>query len=483
MKRLPEVKSVTNSVQLKFAVTFLVLIAVLAVFMNTYPTIAARDLVFSSKKASLQNQAGVMSSALSAPEELTSDTVPAVMDQLDLRSLTRVIVTDEDARVLYDNAQFDPSVGRYAMLSEIARALSDEIVCYSVYDGRAFMTREAMPIRSGGTTVGAVYLYEYDASQAELIASIQNRLRSVSMLVSAAAIVLMFIFSRALTLRITELAKATRIVSEGDYDHRIPVSGHDELSELGMEFNSLTARLKETEELRRRFVSDASHELKTPLASIRLLSDSIVNSEDMDVDTMRDFVNDIESEAERLQRTTEKLLSLSRIDSGTSLTRERVDLRQVVEKTLRLLHPLAKENQVAITTELQKGCFVWGNEDLLYRVIFNLAENAVKYNMPGGTVNILLRSEGEEVVLTVADTGIGIPDEDLPHIFTRFYRVDKARSTDAGGSGLGLSIAHDAVKLHGGDITVEKQSEGGTRFIVRLPACPENVPEEGADKT
>ena len=471
MKKLP-VKSLKNSVQLKFAVTFLVLIAVLTVFLNTYPTIASRDLVFSSKKVSLQNQAGVMSSALSAPENLTSDTVPEVMGQLDLRSLTRVIVTDENAKILYDTAQFDPGVGRTAMLSEIYRALGGEIVCYSVYNGEAFMTREAMPIRSGGTTVGAVYLYEYDASQAELIKSIQTKLRSVSLIVSAAAIILMFIFSRALTLRITELVKATRIVSEGDYDHRISVSGHDELSELGMEFNNLTSRLKETEELRRRFVSDASHELKTPLASIRLLSDSIVNSENMDVDTMRDFVNDIEAEAERLQRTTEKLLSLSRIDSGASLTRERLDLHRVAEKTLKLLHPLAKENHVFITTELSKDCFVYGNEDLLYRVIFNLAENAIKYNMPGGTVRILLKTGGDEVALTVEDTGIGIPDEDLPHIFTRFYRVDKARSTDAGGSGLGLSIAHDAVQLHGGDISVEKREEGGTRFIVRLPACP-----------
>lgn len=481
VKKLPEFRSIKNSVQLKFAVTFLVLIAVLAAFMNTYPTIAARDLVFRSKKDSLQNQAGVMASALSAPEDLTSDTVPAVMDQLDLRSLTRVIITDENAKVLYDTAQFDPGMGRYAMLSEICRALSGEIVCYSVYDGEAFMTREAMPIRSGGTTVGAVYLYDYDAGQAELIASIQKRLRGVSLLVSAAAIVLMFIFSRALTLRITELVKATRIVSEGDYDHRIPVSGHDELSELGVEFNSLTARLKETEELRRRFVSDASHELKTPLASIRLLSESIVNSGDMPVDTMRDFVTDIESEAERLQRTTEKLLSLSRIDSGASLARERVDLRRVAEKTLRLLHPLAKENHVSITTELARDCFVYGNEDLLYRVIFNLAENAVKYNRPGGTVSILLRREGSAIVLTVEDTGIGIPEEDLPHIFTRFYRVDKARSTEAGGSGLGLSIAHDAVKLHGGDIRVERRPEGGTRFIVRLPEYTAQSAEEGAD--
>ena len=478
MKRLPGVSSITNSVQLKFAATFFVLIAGLMVMLNTYPTIVSRDLVFSSKENSLRTQAGVMSSALSTPEELTSETVDEVMSFLDLRSLTRVIVTDENATILYDTAKLDSGVGEFALFSEVSRALNGEIVCYSVYDGKAFMTREAMPIKSGGLTVGAVYLYEFDAAQAELISSIQTNLRNITMLLGAVAVILMFIFSRALTIRITELVRATRIVSEGDYDYKIQTDGTDELSELGREFNNLTQRLKNTEELRRRFVSDASHELKTPLASIRLLSDSIVNSEDIDSATMREFVTDIGNEAERLQRTTEKLLSLSKMDSGIGFAHDRLDLKHIVEKTLHLLSPLSKEYRVTILTELQRGCFIYGSEDLIYRIIFNLAENGIKYNMSGGLVRMLLYREGDNVLLIVEDTGIGIPDEDLPHIFSRFYCVDKARSRDAGGSGLGLSIVYDAVRLHGGTINVEKRESGGTRFIVSFPACPDEKEDE-----
>jgi signal transduction histidine kinase len=470
MRRLPVISSIKNSVQLKFAATFLILIAALLAMLNTYPTIVSRDLVFSSKQASLQNQASVMSSALSTPDKLSGETVGEVISLLDLRNLTRVIVTDDEALILYDTNKFEPSAGRYALFSEISRALGGEVVCYSVYDGEAFSTCEAMPVVSGGNVVGAVYLYEYDSEQAKLISEIQKNLLNITLVLAIAAIVLMLIFSRALTVRITDLAKATRIVSEGDYDHKIEIKGNDELTELGREFNDLTQRLKETEELRRRFVSDASHELKTPLASIRLLSDSILGAENMDADTMRDFVNDIGDEAERLQRTTEKLLSLTRMDSMAGLDLERLELKSVVEKTLRLLAPLAVEYKIAISSDLHAGCFIYGNEDLVYRIIFNLVENAIKYNVANGKVKIKLRRKNESILLVVEDTGIGIPDEDLPHIFSRFYRVDKARSREAGGSGLGLSIVYDAVKLHNGSVSVEKRKGQGTRFVVTFPA-------------
>lgn len=473
MKRLSGANALTNSVQLKFAATFLVLIAGLLVMLNTYPTIVSRDLIFTAKQTALQTQAGVISSSLSAADRLTSDTVEEVMGLIDIRSLTRIIVTDERAKILYDTAELSAGEGSYALFSEIERALRGDIVCYSVYDGKAFRTKEAMPIKNGGLTVGAVYLYEYDSAQAELIISIQKNLRNITFILGLVAVILMFIFSRALTRRITALVHATRTVSEGNYDTRIVTAGNDELSQLGREFNNLTQRLKDTEELRRRFVSDASHELKTPLASIRLLSDSIVNADNMDMGTLREFVTDIGDEAERLSRTTEKLLSLSKLDSGAAMSREPLDLLLVVEKTLHLLAPLAREHQVILETELHKDCLIYGSEDLVYRIIFNLAENSIKYNLPGGRVKILLYQEDERVLLTVEDTGIGIPEEDLPHIFSRFYRVDKARSRDAGGSGLGLSIVYDAVSFHNGEVRVENRSQGGARFLVSFPAYRE----------
>lgn len=473
MKKRTGIKSIMSSVQLKFAAGFLLLIVGLLVVLNTYPIFVTRDLVFSSKQSYLQNQAGVISSALSTADTLTMETVSEVMGLLDLRAMTRIIITDAEALVLYDTATLDPAEGRYALFSELKRALDGEVVCFSEYNGEAFMTRQAMPIRNGGVTTGAVYLYEYDSQQAQLISEIQSDLLNIAVILGIVAVGLLLVFSRALTLRITELVEATQLVSAGDYDYLISVRGNDELSQLGDEFNKLTIRLKETEELRRRFVSDASHELKTPLASIRLLSDSIVNEESMDMDTMREFVTDIGAEAERLQRTTEKLLSLSKIDSIAEIDFTKIDVGTVAERTLRLLQPLADEHRVTISTDLCRTCSVYGNEDLIYRIIFNLAENGIKYNMPGGRVIIRLFCKDAEVKLIVEDTGIGIPDDDMPHIFSRFYRVDKARSREAGGSGLGLSIVHDAVMLHGGKVTAEKSHGRGTRFTVVFPAFEE----------
>jgi two-component sensor histidine kinase len=202
----------------------------------------------------------------------------------------------------------------------------------------------------------------------------------------------------------------------------------DELAQLADEFNQLTDRLQTTEEARRRFVSDASHELKTPLASIRLLSASILQSEEMDHETTREFVAEIGEEADRLTRISEKLLTLTRLDAGFSAKNEPVELGQVVEKVCHMLRPLTAALEVTIEAALDRGCIVGANDDDLYQVAFNLIENAIKYNLPGGRVFVTLYRHEAQVILLVEDTGVGIPEEDLPRVFDRFYRVDKARS-------------------------------------------------------
>jgi len=282
-------------------------------------------------------------------------------------------------------------------------------------------------------------------------------------------LLIIVVFTKALTRRITDLVRAMRVVREGKYEYRIEPKGSDEVTELAEEFNDMSQRLQDTEELRRRFVSDASHELRTPLASIRLLSDSIVQSENMDEETMREFVTDIGSEAERLQRLTEKLMMLTKMDSGVEVQVSFVDMKHVAESTIHLLLPLAEEREVSIDTSLSDDCRIIANEDSIYQIIFNLAENAIKYNVRGGKVFIRLFRDDENACLVVEDTGVGIPDGDMEHIFSRFYRVDKARSREAGGSGLGLSIVHDAVLSFGGSISVGHAEGGGSRFTVLFP--------------
>jgi signal transduction histidine kinase len=462
-----------SSVQLKFSMTLMALILVLIAIVNTYPVLASRNLVFTSKEASLGSQASVMSSTLSALESLNEENVGQVMDLLDVTSLSRVIVTDDTGLVLYDTSSTAPSVGSFALFSEIARALGGEVVFYSRYTGDAFMSRSAIPVGSRGGIIGAVYLYEYDEDSAQLVQGLQSNLRNVSIIVAMLAVVMVLFSTRALTKRLTELVSAMKIVSQGDYEYRMDIKGDDEVSELGYEFNNLTQRLQSTEEARRRFVSDASHELKTPLASIRLLADSIVQNENMDTATMREFALDISEEAERLQRISEKLLSLTRLDSEAEIVWEPVDVKTVAEKTLHLLEPLAQENGVSLEYSLADDCVIIGNGDNIFQIIFNLAENAIKYNVRGGLVRLLLYRQNDEVSLIVDDTGIGIPDEDMPHVFSRFYRVDKARSRATGGSGLGLSIVKDAVTAHGGTIELSHREPSGTRAIVTFPAMDE----------
>ena len=205
------------------------------------------------------------------------------------------------------------------------------------------------------------------------------------------------------------------------------------------------------------------------------MSDSIVQSEDMDTEMLREFVTDIGQEAMRLQRTTEKLLDLSRLDDQVQIVPEPVDVKQVAVDAMVLLRPLAEQRKVRIRTELDDGCVVMATVDDMFHIIFNLMENAIKYNVEGGSVFLSLHSDDTNVRFTVEDTGIGIPEEDMFNIFSRFYRVDKARSREAGGSGLGLSIVHDAVQLHGGTVAVGANKPQGARFIVSFP---KPTPEE-----
>ena len=193
----------------------------------------------------------------------------------------------------------------------------------------------------------------------------------------------------------------------------------------------------------------------------------------MDSETAREFLTDIGDEAERLTRITEKLLTLTRLDTAHELHTSPVDVKAVVERVEHMLSPLARAANVSLEMALQPGCIIKATEDDLYQVAFNLMENAVKYNLPGGTVTVTLKRTAEQVILLVEDTGVGIPEDDLPKIFDRFYRVDKARSRAAGGTGLGLSIVRDTVRQHGGSVTATRREQGGTCFTVTFPLWTE----------
>ena len=183
---------------------------------------------------------------------------------------------------------------------------------------------------------------------------------------------------------------------------------------------------------------------------------------------MREFVADIGNEADRLTRMAQKLLAISRAEV-VKPDHEVVDLSHTVRKVFKMLVTLADRKQVRLTSHMEPGCTVLTVEDDMYQIIFNLVENAIKYNCQEGLVHLSLLRQDEDVLIVVEDSGIGIPEDALEHIFERFYRVDKARSRQAGGSGLGLSIVHELVTRNFGQIKAEQRPEGGSRFTVRFP--------------
>ena len=471
-----------SSLQMKYAMSYLAIFAVVLVLMNTYPIIASQDLVFTSKRDALKSQTAVMASALMELESLSADQVARVMNMLDSMGLTRILVTDPSGLILYDSTRDSARKGeawpegveppeeyRYALYQEVVSALRGYDVFHSQYRDEAFTSTAAAPIVYRGMVIGAIYILEVDQAQGALLLNLQQNLRSISLVIAVVTLAMSALFSKILAGRIAALLRAIRIVGEGEYGHRLQPVGRDEIAQLAGEFNHLTDRLQTTEEVRRRFVSDASHELKTPLASIRLLADSILHGGQIDPEMVRDFVTDIGSEVDRLARVTEHLLALTRLDSLPAAKTERVDVSQVTGRAVAMLQPVAEAASVTIEESLRPGCFIRCTADELYQVCYNLVENAIKYNFAGGKVFVSVYRDRDQALLEVGDTGVGIPEEDLPKVFNRFYRVDKARSRAAGGTGLGLSIVRDTARRYGGWVTARPRSPEGSVFTAGFP--------------
>ena len=464
------------SLQLKIGVSYILVILGVLILLNTYPLIRARDMIFSTKSSALLGSADTMAAALAGLDTLTEENVTQALSVGEFGAVSRAIITDASGKILYDTREVGNATGYYAFYTELVQALEGNDAAYASYREGAFRSRAAVPVVYRNEIIGAVFVYEYDVEQAELLQNMQMNLLSISAGIGAAVLTLSILLSKLLTARIEELLTAIRGVREGAYNYRAAVGGHDEIAQIADEFNDLTGRLQVTEEARRRFVSDASHELKTPLSTIRLLSDSILQAEHMDADMVREFVRDIGQEAERLTNITEDLLRLTRLDSGVVEEAVPVEVWPVVQAVCRSLRLLADDKHIALELSVEQPCWVRATKGEIHQVIYNLVENAIKYNTDGGFVRVLLSADDTSAYITVEDNGIGIPDEDLDHVFERFYRVYKARSRAAGGTGLGLSIVRDTVRRRGGRIQADHRVGGGTVFTIEMPRAEEEQP-------
>ncbi len=301
----------------------------------------------------------------------------------------------------------------------------------------------------------------------------------------AAGVALAVIFgalllSRAVLRPVHALTLAARGLGEGDLGRRVPVSGRDEIAQLGGAFNRMAESIQAGEERQRRLTSDIAHELRTPLANLRGYLEAL---RDGVVEPTPELLDSLHEEALLQQRIVDDLQDLALAEAGAlTYHRTEVELRELLETGRQAHRAQAEAAGVRLTLEAPRPVSVTADPDRLRQVVGNLVGNALRATAPGGTVTLALTADPERAVVEVRDTGKGIPPEDLPHLFERFWRADAARGRATGGSGLGLSIARQIVTDHDGTIEVRSAVGVGTTFTIALPEPRDPAsPQEGGE--
>lgn len=397
----------------------------------------------------------------------------------------RVMVLDGIGVVQADSLSL--ANGQRLALHEVAYVLTGGGNTYGFYDlrqdgasflrtlrsasrGNALLGVYTAPVRQNGQLLGVV-LYLSDAREVyDSLTQMQQRMAVWLLLVAAAVLLLSVMVSRIFTRPIEELSLGIQRMTGGDLSSRVTVRGHNEFSQLAEAFNMMCQRLESLDQTRNQFVSNASHELKTPLSAMKILLETLLYQEVYDPDMTKEFLGDINREIDRLNAIVGDLLTLVHIDSGRmQLKPELIRLDELIGDTARRLRPIAQSRDISLEVSVRDKIETMGDAQKLSQVFYNLLDNAIKYTPEGGYVKAEISRDGRMAHVAVSDTGIGIPKADQLHVFDRFYRVDKARARATGGTGLGLSIVKQIVMLHEGTISVTSEEDVGSTFTVKLP--------------
>ena len=398
----------------------------------------------------------------------------------------RLLVLDTDGKVQYDT--FNRMCGMRLQVPEVLDILvSGKDSSYGIHHLES-QTVQEMSGQNGAEYVaycatriigtrGTLGVLLYVSPVQEMMDSLNNvelQLLRIFLLVALAALIVALFLSQIITKPITVLSRTMRKMGKGDLSVRVPVRGSGELRELAENYNTMASQLESLDKSRNQFVSNASHELKTPLATMKILLESMLYQPDMPDELQQEFLQDMNHEIDRLTGIVTDLLALSQMDShSVRLKKEETDMTELTEETVRMLQPVAEKRQQTLTVSAEKDLHITGDRSKLAQILYNLTDNALKYTPDEGKIDVTLKADGDKLIWEVKDNGVGIPEEDQKHIFERFYRVDKARSRETGGTGLGLSIVRQLVHLHDGTVSVTSKPGEGTTFTVLFPVKKE----------
>ena len=502
IRRQHRVKKVFNSMYARMFITLLFITVLPVILMQSIYTNYVIRVLRENRIELVRDYGSLISRDMLAEGYLsgkTSDVINEELTQFCSLYSGRAIVVDKDFSVKFDT---DGMIQGLALVSEETvdamkgqkmsryfRSSDQILLTYNISQGSAASALQAQTQEAAGSqasgqeneTAGAGDAAGGDVegilifvlSCQDLTNIYHNTVRNMSYIVFIALVILVLLsysLSRKFADPFNSMVTSINRIAEGSFDEELNLKGFNEIEQLSDAFNTMMSRLRSLEDSRQEFVSNVSHELKTPLTSMKVLADSLNMQPDAPVEIYREFMQDITMEIDRETTIINDLLSLVKMDKTHSdINIGDVDVNAMLEALIKRVKPIAAKRNVTLQLEAAGQVSAQCDEIKMSLALSNLVENAIKYNVAGGWVHVSLDSDDQFFFVTVSDSGIGIPQEYQEKIFERFYRVDKARSRESGGTGLGLAITKTIVQMHHGAIKVSSKEEEGTTFSVRIP--------------
>jgi len=481
------IRNILKSLRVRFFIIVFVTGFASCFVMHTLILDSYEDRAVNVRSSEIQTQLRILANHLityNYLQDTSSEVINAELDMLANLYDGRVMVINDDLKVVKDT--YNISQGKTIISEEVVKCLkTGSKGTVSKYDSANGYIEMITPIITtemieegdvtGSSTsnevVRGVLLTSVSTDTIDTtLAILSKRATTLETIIVIVILVFAVLVSHALLRPFDRITAAINDVKAGYTDDPVIGPNYYETEQIINAFNALLRRMKVLDDSRQEFVSNVSHELKTPITSIKVLADSLLSQENVPNEVYREFMQDIGAEIDREDKIINDLLALVKMDkkaSGLNITS--VDVVLLTEVVLKRMKPIAQRRNIDLTLESKRTITAEIDEVKISLVIMNLVENAIKYNRDNGWVKVELDADHQYFTVKVMDSGIGIPGDSLDHIYERFYRVDKSRSREIGGTGLGLAIARNAVLMHRGTIDVTSTVDEGTIFTVKIP--------------
>lgn len=436
----------------------------------------------SLRTSDVQNQLKVIGNHLLANDYLdnsSSEVINAELDQLSDLYDGRVLIINRNFKIVKDT--YGLSAGKTIVAEEVIRCFRGETI--SKYDDKNGYIELTIPLAKtkpvfmdGGketyaeNVIGVMLTSVSTESISQTMEIMSEKAMIMEVMLFLVIFAVALFVSGMLSGAFNKVTDAVNKVKEGYSDEQVELTGIAETDKIVEAFNRMLIRMKTLDDSRQEFVANVSHELKTPLTSMKVLSDALLMQPDAPAELYQEFMLDLSEEIDRENQIINDLLSLVKMDkTAAQMKVESMDINELLEMVLKRLRPIARKNNVEVVLESIRPVTAEVDEVKFTQAISNLVDNAIKYNRENGKVRVTLDADHQAFSVEITDNGIGMPQDALEHIYERFYRVDKSHSREIGGTGLGLAITRNAILLHRGTIKVESEEGEGTTFTVRIP--------------